>query len=163
MEKIPDLTFESSDRPMIGQDPVAHADRYHNILTRRFLAWLVDSAMIALLAVAAFALLLVTNIVTLGLMMLPVTLGFALVPLLYYTIAQGGTSAGTPGMRLLGIVLRCQDGRHPGYGRALLRTLLYFASVSLLSPLVLLIMLCNGRRRAAHDVLSGTVVVNRQD
>lgn len=163
MENIPDLTFESTTRPMIGPDPVGHADRYHNILTRRFLAWLVDSALIALLTMAVFALLLLANIVTLGLMMLPVTLGFGLVPLLYYTIAQGGTAAGTPGMRILGIELLCQDGRHPDYGRALLRTILFLASVSLLSPLVLLITLFNGRRRAAHDVLSGTVVVNRRD
>jgi uncharacterized RDD family membrane protein YckC len=36
----------------------------------------------------------------------------------------------------------------------------YWVSVSVLTPLVLLVGLFNGRRRLLHDMLVGTVVVN---
>ena len=37
---------------------------------------------------------------------------------------------------------------------------LFWVSVSFLSPLVLLVGLFNGRRRLLHDVVLGTVVIN---
>jgi len=37
---------------------------------------------------------------------------------------------------------------------------LFWVSVSVLSPLVLLVGLFNGRRRLLHDVVLGTVVIN---
>jgi uncharacterized RDD family membrane protein YckC len=36
----------------------------------------------------------------------------------------------------------------------------FWISVSILSPLVLLVGLFNGRRRLLHDVILGTVVIN---
>ena len=37
---------------------------------------------------------------------------------------------------------------------------LYWVSISFLTPLVLLIGLFNGRRRLLHDMILGTVIVN---
>jgi uncharacterized RDD family membrane protein YckC len=37
---------------------------------------------------------------------------------------------------------------------------LFWVSISFLSPLVLLVGLFNGRRRQLHDVILGTVVIN---
>jgi uncharacterized RDD family membrane protein YckC len=37
---------------------------------------------------------------------------------------------------------------------------LFWVSVSVLSPLVLLVGLFNGRRRLLHDVVLGTVIIN---
>jgi uncharacterized RDD family membrane protein YckC len=37
---------------------------------------------------------------------------------------------------------------------------LFWVSVSVLSPLVLLVGLFNGRRRLLHDIVLGTVVIN---
>jgi uncharacterized RDD family membrane protein YckC len=49
----------------------------------------------------------------------------------------------------------------PGYfvlGAA--HAVLFWLSVSVLTPLVLLIGLFNGRRRLLHDIVLGTVVIN---
>jgi uncharacterized RDD family membrane protein YckC len=56
--------------------------------------------------------------------------------------------------------LRTWDGG-PGYfvlGAA--HALLFWVSISMLTPFVLLIGLFNGRRRLLHDFVLGTVVVN---
>jgi uncharacterized RDD family membrane protein YckC len=37
---------------------------------------------------------------------------------------------------------------------------LFYVSISALSPLILLIGLFNARRRLAHDIVLGTVVIN---
>jgi uncharacterized RDD family membrane protein YckC len=37
---------------------------------------------------------------------------------------------------------------------------LFWVSVSVLSPLVLLVGLFNGRRRLLHDIVLGTVIIN---
>jgi uncharacterized RDD family membrane protein YckC len=41
-----------------------------------------------------------------------------------------------------------------------MHAVLFWISVSVLSPLVLLVGLFNGRRRMLHDVVLGTVVIN---
>ena len=63
-------------------------------------------------------------------------------------------------MRVVGITLKSWDNRAPDYVQALLRTVLHYATVVFLSPLILVVMLCNTRHRALHDYLSGTVVIN---
>lgn len=158
--RIPTLGFGTSSWHDAGPDPAVHPAAYRNIVGRRFLAWLVDAVILLVLVGGAFVVLLISNIVTFGLLALPVSLAFLLVPLVYYTVLLGGPRAATPGMRLIGIELRSWDNARPNYFQALLRTVLHYATVTLLSPLVLVVMLCNERGRAAHDYLSGTVVVN---
>jgi uncharacterized RDD family membrane protein YckC len=41
-----------------------------------------------------------------------------------------------------------------------MHAVLFWASVSFLSPLVLLVGLFNGRRRLLHDIVLGTVVID---
>ena len=49
----------------------------------------------------------------------------------------------------------------PGYFvLGAMHAVLFWVSISFLSPLVLLVGLFNGRRRLLHDVILGTVVVN---
>ncbi len=54
------------------------------------------------------------------------------------------TFSGTPGYFVLGAA----------------HAVLFWASVSLLTPLVLVVGLLNGRRQLLHDLVLGTVVVN---
>lgn len=159
-ERIPSLGFGTSSWHDAGPNPAVHPASYRNIVLRRFLAWLIDAVILLVLMGGAFVVLLISNIVTFGLLALPASLAFLLVPLAYYTLLLGGPRAATPGMRLIRIELRSWDNGRPGYAQALLRTVLHYATVTLLSPLVLIVMLCNERGRAAHDYLSGTVVVN---
>lgn len=159
--KVPALGFGQAGWREAGPDPRTHPDYYHNIVGRRFLAWCVDIAIISFLMGGAFLVLVLTKIISFGLLVLPVSLGFLAVPLIYYTGFLGGKRAATPGMRILNIELRSWTGTRPSHFQALLRTLLHYATVTFLSPLVLVVVLCNDRRRGVHDYLSGTVLVNR--
>jgi len=158
--RVPTLGFGKSGWQQAGPDPLAQPEYYRSILSRRFIAWLVDSAILLVLMGGAFFVLVFTKIISFGLLALPVSLGFLVVPLVFYTVLLGGPGSATPGMRIVGITLRSWDNRPPDYVQALLRTLLHYATVVFLSPLVLIVVLCNGRHRALHDYLSGTVVVN---
>ena len=63
-------------------------------------------------------------------------------------------------MRVMDLELRTWYGA-PGYfvlGAA--HAVLFYVLISVLSPLILLVGLFNARRRLAHDVVLGTVVIN---
>lgn len=81
----------------------------------------------------------------------------ALLPVVYFAGCWWMTGQ-TVGGLLLGTVVRRSDGRHLGVVRAALRSL-----VGLLLPVLWLIgmisVLWDGRRRALHDRLFGTVVL----
>lgn len=158
--KLPRLGFGTAGRQDAGADPLADATFYRNILSRRFFAWLADMVIVFVLMGGAFFILLLTKAISLGLLALPVSLGFLAVPVIYYTATLGGPHSATPGMRMMGIELRSWDNRKPDHLQALLRTLLHYATVVLLSPLAMVVVLFNERRRALHDYLSGSVVVN---
>ena len=80
--------------------------------------------------------------------------------LLYYGASLGGPHSATLGMRVMDLELRTWYGA-PGYFLlGAMHAVLFWISVSVLSPLVLLIGLFNGRRRLLHDIVLGTVVIN---
>ena len=63
-------------------------------------------------------------------------------------------------MRVMDLELRTWYGA-PGYFvLGAMHAVLFWISISFLSPLVLLVGLFNGRRRLLHDIVLGTVVIN---
>jgi len=105
----------------------------------------------------------VFGVVTLGLgwalfwLVSPASIIWALV---YYGASLGGPHSATLGMRVMDLELRTWYGA-PGYFLlGAMHAVLFWISVSVLSPLVLLVGLFNGRRRLLHDVVLGTVVIN---
>jgi len=56
--------------------------------------------------------------------------------------------------------MRTWYGEKPYFLLGASHAVLYWVSVSILSPLVLLVGLFNGRRRLLHDMVLGTVVIN---
>lgn len=155
----PRLPLRLDGRGADGADPLADPALYEGVLWRRVLAhlfdWLLISAVIGVAVVALW----VANIMTLGLLSLPAALAGAVLPAVYFIAFGGGPWAATPGMRLLKIALRDLEGEPPDYLQATLRTAMYYASVTLLTPLVLVVALLNARRRTVHDYLSATVVI----
>jgi uncharacterized RDD family membrane protein YckC len=88
----------------------------------------------------------------------PLSIVWALV---YYGITLGGPHSATIGMRTMDLELRTWYGA-PGYfvlGAA--HALLFWVTISFLTPLILIVGLLNGRKRLLHDILLGTVVINR--
>jgi len=103
------------------------------------------------------------GIVTLGLgwmlfwLVSPLSVVWAL---LYYGFSLGGPHSATVGMRIMDLQLRTWYGE-PGYfvlGAA--HAVLYWISVSILTPFVLLVGLISSRKQLLHDMVLGTVIIN---
>jgi uncharacterized RDD family membrane protein YckC len=132
-----------------------------DIIFKRILAHVVDSAiLLAIMAPIGFFMIL-TAIATLGLLILPFAFAFLALRFLYYVGFTAGARSATPGMRILGIELRTASGGRPDFLQAFLRLAVYYVLIGLLTPLILLVALFNAQRRAVHDMVSETVVVNR--
>jgi uncharacterized RDD family membrane protein YckC len=80
--------------------------------------------------------------------------------LVYYGATLGGPHSATIGMRVMDLELRTWYGA-PGYFLlGAMHAVLFWISISVLSPFVLLIGLFNARRRLLHDFVLGTVIIN---
>ncbi|WP_246664325.1 RDD family protein [Tardiphaga sp. P9-11] len=132
-------------------------------MMRRIVAFLIDLVVLSIPIVLAWVFILLFGVVTLGLgwalfwLVSPATVIW---PVVYYGMSLGGPHSATVGMRMMDLQMRTFSGT-PGYfvlGAA--HAVLFWASVSLLTPLVLVVGLLNGRRQLLHDLVLGTVVVN---
>jgi uncharacterized RDD family membrane protein YckC len=63
-------------------------------------------------------------------------------------------------MRIMDLELRTWYGAPAYFVLGAMHGLLFWISISVVSPLVLLIGVLNGRRRLLHDIVLGTVVVH---
>ena len=80
--------------------------------------------------------------------------------LVYYGATLGGPHSATIGMRIMDLELRTWYGA-PGYFLlGAVHAVLFWISISVLSPFVLLVGLFNSRRRLLHDFVLGTVIIN---
>jgi len=144
-------------------DPDLQPELFRGVLTRRAIAFFIDLFVLAVPVILACLFILVFGIVTLGLglalfwLLWPATVIWSLV---YYGATLGGPNSATIGMRVMDLELRTWYGA-PGYFvLGAVHGLCFWISVSVLSPLVLLLGLFNSRRRLLHDILLGTVVIN---
>jgi uncharacterized RDD family membrane protein YckC len=144
-------------------DPWLQPELFRGVLTRRVVAFLIDLVVLSIPIVLAVLFIAVFGLITLGLgwvlfwLVSPASIIWAL---LYYGASLGGPHSATLGMRVMDLELRTWYGA-PGYFLlGAMHAVLFWISVSVLSPLVLLIGLFNGRRRLLHDVVLGTVVIN---
>jgi uncharacterized RDD family membrane protein YckC len=146
-----------------ASDPWLNPALFDGVLTKRVFAFLIDLVVLSVPVILAIMFIAVFGIVTLGLgwtlfwIVSPASVIWAL---LYYGASLGGPHSATLGMRAMGIEMVTWTGE-PGYfvlGAA--HAFLYWLSVSMLSPLVLLVALFNDRRRLLHDIVLGTVVIN---
>jgi uncharacterized RDD family membrane protein YckC len=133
----------------------------NDIVFKRILAHIVDTAILLMVMAPIGIFMILTAIATFGLLILPFALAFLVVRFLYYVGFTSGSRSATPGMRMLGIELRTASGGRPDFLQAFLRLAVYYVLVGLLTPLILLVVLFNVQRRAIHDFVSETVVVNR--
>ena len=82
-----------------------------------------------------------------------------LIQLAYFTLLQGGARMASVGKSAMGMIVVGSDGQPIGYLRAALRYIILMVT-SYLFPL-LLVMLFTQRRQGLHDLLVGSVVVER--
>jgi uncharacterized RDD family membrane protein YckC len=157
---LPSLTFRQFSGVGGGDDALANPALYEAVLSRRIVAYVVDTCLIVLANAAAHSLLFIMGFVTFGLSWLlfgPVT--FLTVALAYGTLTIGGGRGATPGMRLLNLEARGMRGERPDYLQAFLMTALFYATVPITGFLILLVALFTERNRTLHDILSGVTVI----
>ncbi len=144
-------------------DPVSQPELFRGVLTRRFFAFLIDLLVISIPVILGYLFIAVFGVITLGLgwalfwLAWPASVLWAII---YYGASLGGPHSATLGMRAMDLELVTWYGA-PGYFvLGAMHAVLFWVSISVLSPLVVLVGLFNGRRRLLHDIVLGTVVIN---
>jgi uncharacterized RDD family membrane protein YckC len=144
-------------------DPWTQPELFRGVLTRRVFAFLIDLVVLSIPVILGYLFIGVFGLITLGLgwalfwLAWPATIVWVIV---YYGATLGGPHSATLGMRVMDLELRTWYGA-PGYFvLGAMHAVLFWISVSMLTPLVLLIGLFNSRRRLLHDIILGTVVIN---
>ena len=78
----------------------------------------------------------------------------------YYGMTFGSPASATIGMRVMDLEMRTWYGAPAYFVLGAVHAIVYWVTVSFLTPLILLVGLFNERRRLLHDMLVGTVVIN---
>jgi uncharacterized RDD family membrane protein YckC len=144
-------------------DPWAQPELFRGVLTRRVFAFLIDLLVLSVPVILAVIFIAVFGVITLGLgwalfwLVSPASVIWALV---YYGASLGGPHSATLGMRMMDLEMRTWYGAPSYFVLGAMHALLFWISVSVLSPLILLVGLFNSRRRLLHDIVLGTVIIN---
>jgi uncharacterized RDD family membrane protein YckC len=144
-------------------DPWTQPELFRGVLTRRVFAFLIDLVVLSVPVILAYVFIAVFGLITLGLgwalfwLAWPASVIWAVI---YYGASLGGPHSATIGMRVMDLELRTWYGAPSYFVLGAMHAVLFWLSVSFLSPLVLLVGLFNGRRRLLHDIVLGTVVIN---
>lgn len=144
-------------------DPEAQPELFRGVLTRRFFAFIIDLVILSIPILLGIIFIALFGIVTLGLgwllfwLVSPLSVVWAL---LYYGLTLGGPHSATIGMRVMDLQLRTWYGEPAYFVLGAAHAVLYWVSVSVLTPLVLLLGLFTSRKQLLHDLVLGTVVIN---
>ena len=129
------------------------------VIGGRFFAFFVDSVIITTLFLGFCVLLFFAGFATFGLTWFLIPPLYWIVALFYNGLTISGPAAGTVGMRLLGIRLLDLDGNRLTMPAAAIHAVLFYLSISLMTPLILLVGLARVDRRLLHDILIGAIAV----
>ena len=137
-------------------DPEYHAEMYRDIPTKRLLAWVVDSLVIALLTAVLVPLTFFTALFYIPLLVV-------IVSFLYRWWSLAANSA-TPGMRFMAVELRNGSGERLSNAEALLHTAGYQLSITIvpLQLISIVLMLVSARKQGLTDHVLDTAMLNRQ-
>ena len=147
-------------------DPATNPELFEGVVARRVVAFLIDFLILAVPVVFAAMFLSVVTIVTFGLgivffaLLWPAMVIWAIV---YYGMTLGSPASATIGMRVMEIEMRTWYGAPAYFVLGAVHAVVFWVTVSAITPLVLLVCLFNGRRRCLHDILVGTVVINNAE
>ena len=144
-------------------DPDKNPELFEGVPARRLVAFVIDLAILTIPLMLLWIFFFVIGLVTLG-------FGFPLlgtIPALsvlwaiyYYGTTLGGPRSATIGMRAMEIEMRTWYGSPSYFVLGAVHAVVFWVTVSALTPFILLVCFFNARRRLLHDFLVGTVVVN---
>ncbi len=144
-------------------DPVRNPELFDGVLPRRVVAFVFDVIVIAIPVVLAAMFIFAIGLVTLGLgwglyWLLPP--GTVIWTLVYFGMTLGGPRSATVGMRIMDLEMRTWYGAPAYFVLGAVHAIVFWLTVSFLTPFILLVCFFNERRRLLHDILLGTVVIN---
>ncbi|MBS8258960.1 RDD family protein [Roseibium polysiphoniae] len=154
--------FSNADERRDAYDALVQPELFEGVRTRRIFAFLIDAIAVAILFLPAAVLVFFLGIFTLGLGWLLFAVLSPILPIAYTAFTLGGPNAATPGMRAMGLEMRLWYGARPYPLLAAVHVILFWFSISLLTPLILLISLFSDRKRLLHDIVLGTLVMNSE-
>ena len=149
-----------ADQPH-AYDPVRQPELFDGVIFKRVIAFVIDAIIISLLTVAAYVVVALLGIVTLGLAWLLFGLVFPAVGLGYNAITIGGKNSATLGQRMMGLEVRMWFGGKVTPMIAAFHALLFWFSLVIFFP-ILLWALFDSRKRCLHDILAGVLFINRR-
>jgi uncharacterized RDD family membrane protein YckC len=146
-------------------DPIANPELFDGVLARRCVAFLIDVVIVTLPVLLAIIFIFILGLLTLGLgwalywLLWPAAVVWAI---LYYGFTLGGAASATLGMRIMDLEMRTWYGGPAYFALGAAHAIVYWITVSFLTPFILLIAFFNERRRLLHDMLVGTVLINNR-
>ena len=144
-------------------DPATNPELFEGVVSRRVVAFLIDFLILSIPVVFVSMFIFVIGIVTFGLgflfygLLWPAMVIWALA---YYGLTLGSPASATIGMRAMDIEMRTWYGTPTYFVLGAVHAVVFWVTVSMLTPFILLVCLFNDRRRCLHDILVGTVVIN---
>ncbi len=153
----------SVEVPPHAFDPVNQPELFEGVLARRVLAFFIDFIILAAPIFFATIFIFIFGFLTFGLGWLFFWLlwpASVLWVLLYYACTLGSPHSATIGMRVMDLEMRLWYGAQVYHLLGAWHVLMFWLTISFLTPLVLLVGFFNDRRRLLHDMLAGTLVIN---
>jgi uncharacterized RDD family membrane protein YckC len=144
-------------------DPVTNPELFEGVVARRIVAFLIDFMILSIPVVFVSMFIFVIGIVTFGLGFFLYGLlwpGMVIWAIVYYGMTLGSAASATIGMRIMDIEMRTWYGAPAYFVLGAVHAIVFWLTVSILTPLVLVVGLLNERQRLLHDILIGTVVIN---
>ena len=144
-------------------DPATQPELFEGVLPRRVVAFAIDFVIIAAPIVLAAMVIFAFGVVTLGLgwalywLLSPASVIWAIV---YFGVTLGYERSATLGMRVMDLEMRTWYGAPAYFVLGAVHAIVFWLSVSTLTPFILLVCFFNERRRLLHDIVLGTVVIN---
>lgn len=148
-------------------DPIATPELFEGVLARRLIAFVIDLIILAVPVLFIGAFMAAATIATLGLAVFffaflsplywPLIVLWAL---FYYGYTFGSPASATIGMRVMDLEMRTWYGAPAYFVLGAVHAVVYWVSISILTPLIVLVGFFNGRKRLLHDMIVGTVVIN---
>lgn len=144
-------------------DPDKNPELFEGVPARRLVAFVIDLAILTIPLMLVWIFFFVIGLVTLG-------FGFPLLGMIpalsilwaiyYYGTTLGGPRSATIGMRAMDIEMRTWYGSPSYFVLGAVHAVVFWVTVSALTPFIVLVCFFNARKRLLHDFLVGTVVVN---
>jgi len=146
-------------------DPATNPELFEGVVARRVVAFLIDFLILSIPVVFVSMFIFVVGIVTFGLGFLFYALlwpAMVIWAIAYYGLTLGSPASATIGMRAMDIEMRTWYGAPTYFVLGAVHAVVFWITVSMITPLILVACLFNERRRCLHDMLVGTVVINNQ-